>query len=79
MFPMSKFWKMIAAVGYGVLFSQALTGAVRIACWLLGTTLSVRAAGNLFMISSLLTGALSAYLCSRSLKQAELRTDGPTR
>jgi hypothetical protein len=79
MFPMSKSWKMVAAVGYGVLFSQALTGAVRIACWLLGTTLSVRAAGNIFLISSLLTGALCAYLCSRSLKAAEPKTDAPTR
>ena len=48
---------MVAAAGQGVLFSLALTGAVRIVCLLFGTTLPESVAGNLFMISSILTGA----------------------
>lgn len=71
MFSMSKRWMMVAAIGQGVLFSLALTGAVRIVWWLLGMALSERAAGNLFLISSLLTGALCAYVYARYLKQAE--------
>lgn len=71
---MSKRWMMVAAIGQGVLFSLALTGAVRIACWLFGTTLPDDVAGNLFLVSSLLTGALAAFLYSRSLKNAELKT-----
>lgn len=66
MFPMSNRWKMVAAIGQGVLFSLALTGAVRIAYLLLGATLSDSVAGRLFLISSLLTGALCAYLYARS-------------
>jgi hypothetical protein len=64
-------WKMVSAVGYGVLFSLALTGAVRISCLLRGTTLPDDVAGNIFMISSVVTGALSAFLYSRFLKQAQ--------
>jgi hypothetical protein len=57
----SKVLMMVAAVGYGVLFSLALTAAVRMVCLLLGTTLSASAAGNLFLVSSLLAGGVSAY------------------
>lgn len=77
MLPMSKRWMMVAAIGYGVLFSVALTGAVRIAFVLCGATLSDRASGNVFLISSLLTGALSAYLYGRFLKGAESRLRAP--
>lgn len=65
----SKRWMMLAAIGQGVLFSLALTGGVRIVFWLLGRTLSEHAAGNLFVISSLLTGALCAYLYGRYAKR----------
>jgi hypothetical protein len=77
MFPMSKGWMMVAQIGQGVLFSIALTGAVRIVFWLFGMTLSESAAGNLFVISSLLTGALCAYLYSRNLKYAEPSASAP--
>jgi hypothetical protein len=75
MVPMSKRWMMVAAVGQGVLFSLALTGAVRIVYWLLGATLSERVAGNLFLTSSLLTGALCAYLCARVLQHAKPKAE----
>ncbi len=71
MFLLSKRWMMVAAIGQGVLFSLALTGAVRIAYLLLGKSLPESVAGNLFLLSSLLTGALCAYLYARSLKRAE--------
>jgi hypothetical protein len=77
MFPLSRRWMLVSAIGYGVLFSLALTGAVRIVYMLLGKTLEESVAGNLFLISSLLTGALSAYLCARSLKQAESKGSPP--
>ncbi len=66
--PVAKPLMMLAAVGYGVLFSLSFTGAVRLGCWLVGMSLSERVMGNLFLSSSLLTGALSAYLYSRSLR-----------
>ncbi|MBI2826748.1 MAG: hypothetical protein HYX69_18910 [Planctomycetia bacterium] len=75
---MSKHWMIVAAIGQGVLFSLALTGAVRIACWLAGTTLADRVAGNLFLTSSLLTGAICGYLCVRSLNQAQRKASSPT-
>jgi len=71
MFPMSKGWRMVAAIGQGVLFSLALTGCVRIGGWLLGTPVPEQLAGNLFLVSSVLAGSLCAYLYSRSLRQAE--------
>jgi hypothetical protein len=46
MFLKSKILTMLAAVGYGVLFSLALTAGVRIACILLGMTLPASAAGE---------------------------------
>jgi hypothetical protein len=61
MFLKSKILIMVAAIGYGVLFSLALTGGVRMVCWLLGTELPTKAAGNVFLTSSLLAGAVSAY------------------
>jgi hypothetical protein len=61
----------VAAIGQGVLFSLALTGAVRIACLLSGTTLSERIASCLFLISSVLTGSLGAYLYARMRKRAD--------
>lgn len=77
MIPKSKSWMMVSAVGHGVLFSLALTGGVRIVFWMIGENLSERAAGNLFLISSLLTGALSAYLYSRYLKHSEPKVSAP--
>lgn len=73
MFLKSKHWMMLSAVGHGVLFSLALTAAVRSICWLCGAEISERAAGNLFLVSSMLTGALAAALYSRFLRQAEIR------
>jgi hypothetical protein len=73
MFSLSKRWMMAASIGQGVLFSLALTGAVRLACLLVGLELSEHVAGNLFFVSSLLTGALCAYLYSRSLKDIPLK------
>lgn len=75
MFPFSKFWNLVAAIGYGVLFSLALTGAVRIAFLCFGLTLPESTAGNLFLVSSLLTGAFSAYLYTHSLKRAASKCD----
>ena len=71
MAPTSKRWKMVAAIGYGVLFSVAFTGAVRIACFMLGKTLPDNVAGNLVLISGLLTGAVTASLYGRFLKHGE--------
>ena len=71
MFPMSKRWMMVSAIGQGVIFSLALTGAVRIVFMMLGKTLPESVAGNLFLAGSLLAGALCAYLYSRHLKRAE--------
>jgi hypothetical protein len=68
---------MVAAIGYGVLFSLAFTGAVRIVCLLFGTTLPENVAGNLFLISSMLTGALSVYLYARFLKHAKPKAAAP--
>ncbi|MGE0610527.1 MAG: hypothetical protein AB7O62_25790 [Pirellulales bacterium] len=70
MFMKSKSWMLLAAIGQGVLFSLALTGAVRISYWLLGKTLSESAAGNLLLASSLLTGGLCAFLYLRYRKAA---------
>ena len=61
---------MVSAIGQGVLFSLALTGLVRILCWLSGASMPQDVANRLFVISSLLTGALCAYLYSRTLKSA---------
>jgi len=66
--PVANNLMILAAVGYGVLFSLSFTGAVRIGCWLVGMPLSERVVGNLFLGSSLLTGALSAFLYSRFLR-----------
>lgn len=65
----SKILMMLAAVGHGVLFSMALTGGVRIACWLLGTELPSSAAGNLFLAGSAVAGAISAYAYGRRVRR----------
>jgi uncharacterized membrane protein len=67
----SKRWMMVAAVGQGVLFALALTGCVRIAFRLFGTPLPNNVAGNLFLLTSLVAGSLSAYLYARSSKPAQ--------
>jgi hypothetical protein len=67
MFPLSGRWRMVAAIGHGVLFSLALTGAVRIGGWLLGTPLPENVAGSLFLTSSILAGALAAFLCAKTM------------
>lgn len=69
----SKSWCMLAAIGQGVLFSLALTGLVRMTCWFFGTELSTSAAGNLFTVSSMFTGALCALLYSRSLRKLAMQ------
>ena len=78
MFPLSKRWMMVSAIGQGVLFSLALTGGVRILCLLLGITLPENVAGNMFLVTSLLAGSLSAYLYGRSLKRTEPTAPAPT-
>lgn len=78
MFPMSKRWMMVAAIGHGVLFAMALTGAVLIVCLLLGITLPENVAGNLFLFTSLMAGSLSAYLYGRSLKEAAPKASAST-
>jgi hypothetical protein len=70
---------MVSAVGQGVLFSLALTGLVRIVYWLSGASLPENVANRLFMISSLLTGALCAFLYSRALKSANPKSDASAR
>lgn len=65
----SKVLMMVMAVGYGVLFALALTGGVRMACLLLGTTLSPSAAGNLVLVISLLAGGISAYAYGRQARR----------
>ena len=70
MVPLSKRWKLVAAVGYGVIMSQALVGAVRFGYWLSGGSLSQAAAGRIFLVSSLLAGSFSAYLYVRFAKSA---------
>ncbi len=71
MFLKSKRWRMVAAIGYGILLAQALTGAVRLTYLLLGTTLPEGAAGNLFLAGSLVAGSISAYLCARAEQSSE--------
>jgi hypothetical protein len=77
MFPLSKRWMMVAAFGQGVLFAMALTGALRILCMLLGITLPQNVAGNLFVLTSLIAGGLSAYLYGQSLKPTEPTDSAP--
>jgi hypothetical protein len=67
----SKSWKLVAAIGQGVMLSLALTGLVKIACRLLGTQVPDSVAGTLFLVTSALAGGLSVYFYSRSLKKAE--------
>ena len=68
MFLKSKGWMLIAAIGHGVLLSLALTGGVRLACFLMGMPLSSSAAGNLFLAGSLVAGGASASLYGRRLR-----------
>ena len=68
---------MVAAVGYGVMISEALMGAVRFGYWLSGETLSQAAAGRLFLVSSLLAGSLSAYLYARFAKATAASATAP--
>ena len=68
---LSMSWKLVAAIGQGVLASLALTGLVKIACRLLGTQVPDSVGGTLFLVNSGLAGGLSVYLYSRSLKPAE--------
>lgn len=67
----SKRWMMVAAIGQGVMFSLALRGAVSFASVLLDRPLSERAGNFLFLISSLLTGAVCALAYARYARQAE--------
>jgi hypothetical protein len=78
MFPMSKRWMMVAAVGQGVLFSLALVGAVRIGCLNFGITLSEAFANQLFVSSSAAAGSLCAWSCARYLRHsAKARDEQP--
>lgn len=67
----AKTWMLISAIGQGVLLSLALTGLVRISCWLSGTTLSDQMAHSLFFASSMVTGAVAVLIYARKLKQQE--------
>jgi hypothetical protein len=64
---MLKRWMLLSAIGYGVLFSLALVGLVRISLALVGLTLADSAAGNLFLVSSLIAGGVAAFMYGRSL------------
>ena len=75
MFPNTKRFMMLAAIGRGVIFALALTGGVRITCWLFGVTLPDNVAGNLFLLTSAVAGSMSAYLYSRSLRSAQANAD----
>jgi hypothetical protein len=66
-----KRFMMLAAIGRGVILALALTGAVRISCWLLGVTLPENVVGNLFLLTSAVAGSLSAYFYARSLKHSQ--------
>ena len=70
MIQMSKRWKMVSAVGYGVLFALALTGAVRFGYLLSGREMPETLPGNLFLVTSVVAGALSAFLYGRYTKAA---------
>jgi hypothetical protein len=69
---------IVSAIGQGVLLSLALTGAVRIAYWLVGAELSERVAGNLFLGGSLIAGSISGFLCVRYLKAKEANGEVPS-
>ena len=71
MAPTSQRWKMVAAIGYGVLFSAAFTGAVRIACFMLGKTLPDNVVAIWSLSAGLLTGAVTASLYGLFLKMAK--------
>ena len=74
MIQLSKRWKMVSAVGYGVLFALALTGLVRFGYMLSGREMPESLAGNLFLITSIVAGSLSAFLYGRFLKATEAQT-----
>lgn len=71
MFPMSKRWMMVAAVGRGVLFALAVSGGVRLVSLMIGKPASERVAGNVFLLTSAVAGAAAVYLYSRSLRAAQ--------
>jgi hypothetical protein len=71
MFLASKRWRLVSAVGQGVIFALALTGLVRIVCLLTGAPLSESAAGDLFLLSSLTAGSISGYLAARVMRRDE--------
>lgn len=75
---LSQRWKMVSAVGYGVLFALALTGAVRIGYKLSGNEMPEHLAGNLFLITSIVAGSLSALLYGRFLKATEAQAASST-
>jgi hypothetical protein len=78
MSPLPKAFKILSAIGYGVLFALALTGGVRIVAMLMGTTLSESMAGNIFMITSLLAGSLTGWLGVRALSDPLAKTAATT-
>lgn len=78
MLTMSKRWMIVSVIGQGVLFSLALTGFVRIGFRLYGQTLSATAADRLFVVSSLITGALCATLYGVTQRQAKAKSNATT-
>jgi hypothetical protein len=79
MASLSRRLQFVAAIGYGVLFALALTGAVRIACFLTGTPLSEHVAGNIFLIISLVAGSISGFVYVRTLKRPDSAPDSSLR
>ncbi len=69
MLHLSKTLMILASIGEAIWFSVAMTGVAHITCSLIGTQLSEHAAGNLFMISSLLTGSIAACWTVATLKE----------
>jgi hypothetical protein len=67
-FLQSKRWKLVAAIGYGVIFALAFTGALRIAAYLFGTTLPEDIAGTIFATTAAIAGTVSVLFYARYLK-----------
>jgi hypothetical protein len=75
MFPLSKRWMMLVAIGHGILFSFALTALMRIVSPLCGIELPEPIPGRVFLFCSVLAGAISAHLCARSMNAGNRNGD----
>jgi hypothetical protein len=78
MFLKSKGWRLVSALGHGVMLSLAMNGAMRLISRHLGAPMSDHAAGNLFLVSSLLVGALCGYFGVRAMQQPDSNDSSQT-